>query len=587
MIMFTDRLQGELARLSSPPSGLEATISEQFESWVAMPLGQVDAPVDQDKLIDQMIFNLIHYQLWHERGPQDGGDCGLVTLHREAIRIAGDISRGTEAATETYLDVRERLRDCVDRALRQRPIPDFRQPLPDGRENVHRYHRIQARLRIQGRWRQRKTLLPLEDEKIEGAWEKDLHRAETQTYAIPLHFAAMWYHIDVRPRRTRDGREKNRSWWWRALEHALNLEQIQFSRADRNDPGEAALRLQVRFAAACGLSRWLRRWSEDKPYWKQAHFGLPDPKHPVARPAVESALNQLRPALIEGIQSMKLGDKESKALHGILTRGDNVRTAIRHFSGETTADRRERMLALAEEAGLMAEKTLNTTDHDNDRGEMIRCPETSRALMRQMRSGKATLSASKMRQVQRHIAECEGCQMLWAGMVEAGPYIDAIVAQEQVARQPQRRPWLALGVGALAVALVLFLILPRTEAPNRYRGSEGQLKVLVDLSVQRVGAERAVRFSQIETYAVGDRVFFQLSTKQGAGRVRVWIQGPDNQLVEIDRTDVDPNPRWLGDGEVAWRFEQSGQYRIFAAPEGDETCIPERCTTLTIKVEDP
>lgn len=579
------RIEAVAARRAIP-----AEVRPEAEAWMNRWLGG-EAPED---LHAPAAADAVAYSVWHRVGPVEGGPAGFMRLHRDGLRFSGgDAERATECASETYLDVRERLEGLAERHRRGKSIPDFRQPWSEDERNAHRYHAIQLRLRLQRKWTRERFHQEYEDPRHSGdrgEWERPFRAAEARTYALTLHFAAWWMLLDVRERRSRDGRVKGRSWWWSMVQHALDVRRVNDLGGDRNDPTEALMRLRLRFSACQGLNPWLRVWASEHPYWNQVSFGLPDPDNRQAEAAARKALEQLRPALGHALAEMGLAAAEQRALEGTLIRGENVRTSTRHMAGDAPAGRLERMGALSESAGrLAAQQLLGNGGGANGGGGAGRGSggghEHPHALMEQLRSGMAP-SPKDLATLNAAVRECPDCRLRWTALVEQPDYFDAVVQEQAMQPAPARAraglSWVA--AGALATALVLGVWALPTDSPDvGLRGAEATPAVHLDLVQRPSGAAETVRFDPTVPLTRGDTLYFSVSA-EGSGEVRVWVEGPEGRA-ELGRQAVGTEATVLGeDFQATWyRVERAGVY-TFSASSAPDGCAPETCVSRDVEV---
>jgi len=298
-------------------------------TWLTAPLADCPA-VAPEPIVSVMAPAITAYWRWHQEG-------GLRTLDRYARRVARDPDRAAEVVNDTYLDVRERVQGCVARAAAGRSLPTFASA-----EAVSRYHRIQARLRLQHRWvRRRRALLPLEGNvpPVVPAIEE---RVAVRRQALPLRFALCWTLADC-PQRAA---HKDARWWWAMLRHGLGLEAVADLRGGRNDPGEVLGRLQLRLAVSTGMRRWITAWAAGRPGWSGLRVDVPRavPDHR----AVAAALPALREQLGHTIAGLSLPPAEAACMARLLVRGGTVRGRLGGLSGD---DPRARMRDLGAAVG--------------------------------------------------------------------------------------------------------------------------------------------------------------------------------------------------------------------------------------------
>ena len=311
----------------------EATMWTQ--AWLEAPLLRTAAGLDASSLRERMVPTIAAYQRWHV------GD-GPLELRALALRLTRDTDRAEDAFGETYLDVRTRLEGCVERAAAGRSLPGFATV-----EDVARYHRIQLRLRLQGRWSRRRVMVSVEDVTLSTApdVEEQLHRSQ---HALPLRFAACWLLSD-HPTRVAS---KDAAWWWSMLRHSLGLDRRADLGGARNDPTEALDRFRLRMAAAKGLHRWLQDWAAGREGWAALGVELPT-KRPDHRP-VALLLPHLQDALREALDELdEATPAEREALRRMLVSSASARRNLSAFGGD-----RRRSMVLAEVAGARAATIL-------------------------------------------------------------------------------------------------------------------------------------------------------------------------------------------------------------------------------------
>ena len=518
-----------------------------------------------------------------ERGGPSGVEPGLITLHREALRAArGDVAKASAAATDTWIDVRERLQLAVERRRAGRSLPNFGAEAELSlAQQAHRYHRLQLHLRLTGRWRRAPDTAPFDDvtaadEALLGGPSAVEQEAEARTSALALHFAAFWYRLDAEAARGRRG--KGAAWWWAMLQHGLGIASADGPLGgDRNDPAEATGRVQLRLSTSLGLLRWLRAWASARPYWMQVSFSLPDPQHP-AGAEVEGALQQLRPAL-----SALLTDRgpERRALHRLLLEGGGIRSALPHFEGDGPAARRQRMLDLAEQSGgEAADALLSDGRGPGPRRGPDRCAAAGRQALRHLRDGRL-VEAGPLQRAQAHLNGCADCQAWWAATVEAQPVIAALVAATPAPpRSRAPRGWLA---GIIAAAVILTFVLPSPPPPIGLRGPAPAAPGLrLELTVERAGGPPE-RVALGQRYAVGDRLRFRVGADQADVPAYLWVEGPAGRT-PLGALDLQPTPAWVGGGGTFVALDAPGAYEIVLSTD-PTACPPDRCARLRVEVE--
>ena len=262
-----------------------------------------------------MLYNAVGYRGWLEPGVS--GQSGLAALYVVAERVSRSLSgvdphAAPDAVARTYEEIRGRLQRCVELTRAGRSVPDFRRPEEALRRNVARYHSWQVRRRLRGTWRAPVEALPLwrrgdfegdVDAELLGDpdWGDPAEGLEVRSLSWTLHFAVAWVMVDAEAQ----DRAKGGAWWWKMLAHVFDLSRTYVSDRDRNDPGEASLRLRLRGSAAIGLAPWLHRWIRGRPRWQSASFGLPERDDQGLLREVASALEVIRPALLEAIGGLE------------------------------------------------------------------------------------------------------------------------------------------------------------------------------------------------------------------------------------------------------------------------------------------
>lgn len=575
------RVCGASGAPQHPPEGAVALLS----SW----LGDVGPDLaNLPRGLDVVLpANAVAYQQWH-LGGVDGAGPGFVALHRWCIRVAGNIDRGSEAASETYLDVRDRLAGVVAACRADSKVIDLRQPHGEPRQNVDRYHKIQARFRIQGRWRRERSTVLYDDARALDP-QRPGGRAEARTYALPLYVAGRWYQHDAARL------DRGLSRWWPALLHGLGLDDTPSSDAGRNDPTEAVLRLRVRLSACIGLSRWLRLAARDRPTWTRAHFGLPQDRANDAENAdLQVFLECVRPALQESIAHVNGDAAERAALLKILVLGRTVRNQVRVFAGDTSAARRERLFELAEVAGTRASLVLldGRGDGGGTGGGSGDDPShaAARASMKALLAGKSLPSAQVMA-FQAHIGGCRACADVWAALCDmADPDSRAAWVQPQGADSADRtwrqRPVLIAAVLAVAVGVSIAVVRPTPPPELGLRGAEVAPSVGMDLFVVERGKAEATRLNKDRRYSVGDRLYFRVYSPGAAATASVWVEGPAGREA-IGAAQTGSEGAWLeaAGGRLFYELDALGEHRFSVSPDGEGPCVAGRCMTVTVVVE--
>jgi len=587
-----DAILADGLRRRGASTGAAEAIREQalgwVQAWYCDPLHGLtedeDLPAD---LRERVWFNAAYYGIWHAIGASTDPSPGFVALHAHAMRQArGNIERATEAASETYLDVRSRLENTVPRASQGKSIPDFRHPGERGEDNVRHYHLIQTRLRLAGKWETRRYHTELHDHIHDIDWRREFAAAETRTYSVALHFAAWWYVADVRSKTTRSGRTKDVGWWWKMLMHGLDRVKLGSLGGDRNDPTEALHRLRLRFRVCQGLSGWLKTWAQGQPYWSQVDFDLPDLDHAGARASVFEALEQIRPALEVAIEEANLPAREARALVGTLLKGENVRTSTRHFAGDDPASRWERFTELGEQIGRDAARRLRDGGGDGGGGGSGHHTHGDRlAMMARLREGEVP-SAATLATLGNAVESCVLCAEAWGATCEADRYLGAVSTQgaEPVVERPRvpRAAW----VGAAALALLAPLVMWTPSEQVRLRGAEGSEVVHLDLFVVQESGSAAERFDVTRTYQRGDRVYFSVAAEGSEDvDITVWVTGPEGQgLVGVEVASQEPVRLGEGDDLVFYELERTGTYVFSASALGMGQCPASGCTQRRVEV---
>ncbi len=306
-----------------------------LREWLLTPISTLPEGVILDT--GTLCQSIRAYRDWH-----DGG--GLQRLVQQAGRLSRDHDRVMDALNETWLDVRSRMADCVLRASSGRSFPRLQTV-----QDVERYHLIQLRLRLQGRWSRSRREVPLCDLDLHSTPRAEA-LVETRQSALPLRFAACWSLADI-PQRSPD---KDMDWWWSMLRHSLDIEKLADLGGARNDPTEALDRLRLRLAFAQGLRPWLCRWAVGQADWSDLSVSLPR-QRPDHR-AVEALLPTLRAATGRALEDAGLDEAERLGLEKVLIRGATVRGNLHRFTG----DRRARATALCEQLGMATCKQMMT-----------------------------------------------------------------------------------------------------------------------------------------------------------------------------------------------------------------------------------
>jgi len=305
--------------------------------WLTQPLSVLPAEVHLDT--EAMLLAIQVYQEWHEHG-------GLERLQRLAIRRFSDTDRVIEAINSTWLDIRERMTNCVARAAAGQTVPVFQTV-----EGVEKYHWVQLRLRCQGRWSRRPREIMHLESAVPCASRTESLVAASQSI-LPLHFAVQWTLADA-PRRVTS---KDTTWWWSMLRHSLNIEKQTDLGGARNDPTEALDRLRVRLAFAQGLRPWLVVWTAGRPGWSNLHGELPE--HRPDHHAVAAVLPMVRGFAGGCLDELGLADGERLGMEKLLLRGATVRSNLSRFTG---CDRRARISMLAEQLGTATCRRMMTS----------------------------------------------------------------------------------------------------------------------------------------------------------------------------------------------------------------------------------
>ncbi len=534
-------------------------------SWLDQCGGDLNA-----EILALLVANA-HAQAAWETGAPPLHRPGLLALHAWCVQRARNVDRGTEIATETWLDVRDRLANAAI-AVRsgRRPI-DLRHPSPDLRANSERYHHIQARFRLQGKWK-RERAMELYEEGQHASPSPEAY-LDARTHSLPLFVAALWYQHDTRER------DQGVGWWWSALLHGLRLQDTRLDPARRNDPLEAVLRFRVRLSACIGFRRWLNRQARSMPWLAQEHFQLPEPADASRYPAFSSLLTRILASIEPHIQTLPATNAEKAALLKILVYNRTARTNLKWFSGDSVDERRNRMCDLAEIAAtsasidLLGDDDNNTPNHAATRGDI-----------RVLASGR-TLPAERMQAFQRHISTCPECMGEWMAVCEVGVHEATLLAPQPPPRRAKR-----MAVGALVLAVAAISVLPlwsTTPSAPQLRGSADQVSVKMDLLVHPRGAAQAIRYQNGAPLSVGDRLYFRVFTQVGTSAATVWVTGPGGQEV-VGQTLVRPDPTWLSDekGRLFYIFDKPGTYVMHVGPDAPPTCDAPTCMSQTIVVEE-
>lgn len=576
-------LQSAGSRPEPVPPGCVALLSQWLE-------GTADDPAMLPPPLPTLLpLHAVAYHQWHEGGIDDTGP-GLLALHRWSVRVAGNPDTGTRVASETYLDVRDRLAAVVDAVERGARHIDLRTPAPEPRANVWRYHRIQARFRIQGRWR-RERAHDLYDDGLQARTDTHEGQVQARTFALPLFVASAWFRADA------EHMNRSPGWWWSALLHGLRMREVALAPAQRNDPTEAALRLRVRLAACTGLSRWLRRQARTRPAWNQVQLALPEAGATAPDPAMIALLDRVRSALASAIATIASSEDEQRTLHRILVQSRTVRTQLRHFAGDDATARRARMMDLAEAAGAAASFRLLAEDGQGDgmhgtggggsggSGGGGRDPHAAaRATMRQLSLGRM-LPEAELRSFFSHLQGCPHCTDAWTATCEVADLQDHILASAQAPRPTPRRALAWSGALVLAAAALTVVVTRPTEPDVGLRGATVADALTMDLFVLRAGAAEAERLDASLPLAVGDQVYFRVAAVHGTGPGTVWVDGPDGRT-EVGRVPAPTSGTWLegSGGRQFYAFDRPGEHTFFVTPEADGTCPPERCRSVTVHV---
>lgn len=309
-----------------------AVCSDEIRDWILAPslaLPETTRPT----FCAQLIRAVRAWRAWMDRG-------GVEELLRWANRNAPAGVDGAEAAAETWLDVRDRLSGAVDRALRGRSLPDFSTV-----EEVKRYHRLQLRLRLQGRWRRAPREIPGLDMVLPHRETRTPQQVDARRTQRVVAFAACWLLADV----SSGTSTKSRAHWWQMLCVGLDLTEGAAVGPRRNDVTEAVDRMRLRLH----VLRPLRRWLEAQ-QWPAPSLLLDAPP---AVGAIAPTLDTLRSALVDAIEAIACSEAERTALRAVLVRGGTLRNRLRHFGTDRTA-RRAQLWSLAARIGEAAALTL-------------------------------------------------------------------------------------------------------------------------------------------------------------------------------------------------------------------------------------
>lgn len=317
-----------------PPHSVDLSLL----NWLHRPLQDAPADLDVAELIETLGPTIRAYHAWLSAG-------GLESLNAYARRCAGsDPDRGSDAATETYLDVHDRIENAVSRAVAGRSVPSW-----SNTAAVTRYHRLQVQLRLRGRWSRRRAFVSTDDV-ILPVDETVTRVLDVRRHALPLWFAVRWTMADVCA-----NTDKPAGWWWQMLRHGLGLEKVSELGGARNDPGEAVARLRARLAVAVALRPQLERWAAEHPLWSvPGTVSLEEPPAPHEIASVSRLLPQLRAALSAGLDAVPMSPAESQAMARILVRGSTARTQLGKLDGADSGARVARLLGLSVDIGAAA-----------------------------------------------------------------------------------------------------------------------------------------------------------------------------------------------------------------------------------------
>ncbi|MEL6343208.1 MAG: hypothetical protein AAFV53_08725 [Myxococcota bacterium] len=296
----------------------------RIQTWLIDPSASLPSDT-QRSFLEQLIPAVQAWQQWMDEG-------GLDALIVWAQREAPDGMDGAEVASETWLDVHDRLAHAVERFQSDRSLPRFSTV-----EEVARYHGIQLRLRLQGRWRRR----PAPTVSIQA--QTLIHRpriteqVEARRKGLVLGFAGCWFAEEHRSGRS----QKSPEHWWQMLRMGLDLIEGSASGAQRNDVTEAVDRLRFKLYLLSPLRSWLRASG-----WTVTGLPQTPPKHPAVRPL----MTQLRPSMTRALASLDGADSAERRALGAILQGATVRTRLASF-GTSPNVRRPRLWALAAEIG--------------------------------------------------------------------------------------------------------------------------------------------------------------------------------------------------------------------------------------------
>jgi hypothetical protein len=141
---------------------------------------------------------------------------------------------------------------------------------------------------------------------------------------------------------------------------------------------------------------------------------------------------------------------------------------------------------------------------------------------------------------------------------------------------------------ALAATALVALGLPRDPpSPDPEPGLRGEAAAgpEIDLRLAVKRGEELQRLHSGGTYAVGDRLYFRLSSPQ-VRWITLWIDGPEGRVV-LGHHEAGPTPSDLraGEGVLAWSLDRPGTYTVRASAGGMGSCAPESCIERTVVVK--
>lgn len=310
-------------------------------AWVTQPLaaavaaGRMEA-AQATALETSLCRSVRAYEAWlaHQ------GLTGLLAFAARVSRRNTDSAH--EAVSSTWLDVRQRLETAVERSIEGRSVPDFSDP-----RAVAKYHEVQVRLRLQGRWSRQRTHAELK-EGMASRPATTVAVVATRRQARALQVAALWSLQTL-------GLQDTHARWWATLRHCVELDEVTFEPSRRNDPTEARLSLQGRFLVCSGMRRKLDAWADGRAAWSPCSVHLAEAPPTADRMAeAADAVATLRPALERALEALECTKDERDTLRKCIVEGRLLRTRLRHMTGGTGEARRARFWSLCEAWGRLA-----------------------------------------------------------------------------------------------------------------------------------------------------------------------------------------------------------------------------------------